>query len=74
MNVFGKIVAGLGAVVFTATAVGLPDIGGYCTLRAMSAAVEARHVVAGGHQPLQGVRATQVSLRGVCNEHRRLPI
>ncbi len=37
MNVFAKITAALGAVVFTATAVALPDVCRYCTVRALSA-------------------------------------
>ncbi len=42
MNVFAKITAGLGAIVFTATAVGLPDVCRYCTVHALSASQTVR--------------------------------
>jgi hypothetical protein len=45
MNVFARIAAGLGAVVFTATAVGLPDACRYFTVHALSAP-QAAHVAA----------------------------
>jgi hypothetical protein len=61
MNAFVKIVAAIGAVVFTAAAVTLPDVAGYCTARAMSS--EAREVAASFSQPLQVGHATQVTWR-----------
>ena len=72
MNVFVKIVAGLGAVIFTATAVGLPDLCGYCTARTMSVAAEPRVVAGSTGRHLE--HTTQVSLRSICYQHLRLPI
>ena len=73
MKVFAKIVAGIGAVVFTATAVGLPDVCGYCTARAMSRA-SASHVVVTSAQQVKHARSTPVSLAHDCNERWQLPI
>jgi hypothetical protein len=73
MNVFAKIVAGLGAVVFTATAVGLPDMNGYFTVREASAS-STHHVVASTSQPQAG-HAMKVSLRSSSiRGHWQLPI
>ncbi|HEX4376855.1 MAG TPA: hypothetical protein VHZ99_06880 [Steroidobacteraceae bacterium] len=75
MNAFTRIAAALGAVVFTAAAVGLPDVCRYCTARALSAP-QAHQVVARGSQPNDGHVGypVRISLRAVLTRYRRLPI
>ena len=51
MKVLVNIVAGLGALVLTATTIGLPDVCGYCTARAVAS--QSQHVGVGGSQESQ---------------------
>jgi hypothetical protein len=50
MTTFSKIVAGLGALLITATTLGLPKVAGYCIARTPS--TRATPVFASGIQPL----------------------
>jgi hypothetical protein len=57
MNACSKIVAGLGALLITATTLGLPDVAGHCIARTPS--TRTTPVVASGNQfPVDSGRAT----------------